>query len=70
VTFVFSTKLKEQTTMDKQQLTEQFEQAKQKGNDLMEQAKPKIAQAIDYAKKNPDTVLLGTIALLLTDIFD
>jgi hypothetical protein len=39
-------------------------------NDLAAKAKPHVASAIDYAKKNPDTVLLGVIALLLTDIFE
>jgi hypothetical protein len=39
-------------------------------NDLATKAKPHVANAIDYAKKNPDTVLLGLIAFLLTDITD
>jgi hypothetical protein len=39
-------------------------------NDLAAKAKPHVANAIDYAKKNPQTVLLGVIALLLTDIFE
>jgi hypothetical protein len=39
-------------------------------NGFVTKAKPHVANAIDYAKKNPDTVLLGVIAFLLTDIVD
>lgn len=42
--------------------------ATDKANELIAKAKPHLANAVDYAKKNPDTVLLGVIAFLLTDL--